>query len=356
MTLPSEEFFSFKEGIIGMDQCILITPNNIKCKWSEETLQFRSMIVRKYDHKIISRGFDKFFNHGEQPDLDKFPDGPFDVIEKKDGSLIIWGIHNGQIIHRTRGTFDATNMANGHEIEYLKGKYPQLLVAIYNNQEYSILTEWQTKTNVIVINEVVEPTLTLVGAIHNESGKLINQTVLDSMGKAWGLNRPTRYHYNSVFECISDVELWQGKEGVVLYSEDGQKLRKCKSEWYCELHKLATGIKNINQVLDVFMVTEKFTKYEDFYKYIETTIDYEVAERLKEDMLKIVTAYNTVLDQLNKVRKAVDNLRGESFTRKDQAIEITQKWSDWRKGAAFTILDNKVLDDKLIRVAIEANL
>jgi T4 RnlA family RNA ligase len=356
MTLPSEEFFSFKEGIIGMDQCILITPNNIKCKWSEETLQFRSMIVRKYDHKIISRGFDKFFNHGEQPDLDKFPDGPFDVIEKKDGSLIIWGIHNGEIIHRTRGTFDATNMANGHEIQYLKEKYPQLLVAIYNNPDYSILTEWQTKTNVIVISEVTEPTLTLVGVIHNETGKLVIQTELDKISETWGLNRPKRYHYDSILECITDVELWQGKEGVVLYSEDGQKLRKCKSEWYKALHTLATGIKNINQVLDLFMTTDRFTKYEDFYKYIEMTIDYEVAERLKGDLLKIVTAYNKVLEKMKKVDHVIDGIRGDSFTRKDQAVCITQHWSDWRKSYGFVTLDNKEVEDKLIKSAIESEL
>ncbi len=356
MKLPTEEFFSFKEGMIGMDQCILITPNNIKCKWSEETLQFRSMIVRKYDHKIISRGFNKFFNHGEQPDLDKFPDGSFEVIEKKDGSLIIWGVHNGQIIHRTRGTFDATNMANGHEIQYLKEKYPQLLVAIYNNPEYSILTEWQTKTNVIVISEVVEPTLTLVGVIHNDSGKLIIQTELDKISETWGLPRPKRYQYDSILECITDVELWQGSEGIVLYSEDGQKLRKCKSEWYRALHALATGIKNINQVVDLFMTTERFTKYEDFYKYIEVAIDFEVAERLKDDILKIVDAYNKTLEQLDKVRLVVHNVRGDSFTRKDQAMEIVQHFPDWRKGAAFTILDNKVLEDKVIKTGIESNL
>lgn len=350
------EGFSFKEGIIGMDQCILITPNNITCKWSEETLQFRSMIVRKYDHKIISRGFDKFFNYGEQPDLDKFPDGPFDVIEKKDGSLIIWGIHNGQIIHRTRGTFDATNMPNGHEIEFLKEKYPQLLVAIYNNPEYSILTEWQTKTNVIVISEVIEPTLTLVGVIHNESGKLITQTELDKIAETWGLARPQRYHYNSILECITDVEIWQGKEGIVLYSEDGQKLRKCKSEWYKVLHTLATGIKNINQVLDLFMTTDRFTRYEDFYKYIETTIDFEVAERLKDDMLKIVEAYNKTLEQYEKVKKVVDKVRGDSYSRKEQAQEITSHYHDWRTSAGFSYLDNKPLDDKILRKGLESNL
>ena len=85
MKLPDPEQFNFKDGVIGGDECILITPDNIKCKWTEETLKFRSMIIRKSDGKIISRGYDKFFNWSEQPDIDKFPDGSFDVVEKKDG-------------------------------------------------------------------------------------------------------------------------------------------------------------------------------------------------------------------------------------------------------------------------------
>jgi T4 RnlA family RNA ligase len=248
MKLPDPEQFNFKDCVIAGDECILITPNDIKCKWLEDTLQFRSMIVRKSDNYIISRGFDKFFNYEEQPELDKFPDGAFDVIEKKDGSLIIWSVYKDIIIHRTRGTFDASNMVNGHEIEFLKGKYPKLIDAVYHNKEYSILTEWQTKTNVIVISEVEEPTLTLVGCINNKTGELIKQVELDKIAETWGLNRPTRYHYNSIMDCISDVELWVGKEGVVLYSEDGQKLRKCKSEWYRSLHSMATGIKTIKNV------------------------------------------------------------------------------------------------------------
>ena len=355
MNLPDAEQFTFKEGIIGGDECILITPNNITCKWSQDTLKFRSIIVRKSDGHIISRGFSKFHNWFEKPDLDKFPDGPFDAIAKMDGSLIIWGTHNGELIHRTRGTFNAEAMANGGEISFLIKKYPLLQAAIKINRDYSILTEWQTPTNVIVINEVDEPTLTLVGVIHNENGKLVSQAELDERSIAWGLNRPTRYHYNSISECIADVEMWTGKEGIVLYSEDGQHLRKIKSEWYCELHKLATGIKNINQVLDVFMVSPKFTKYSEFYSYVETTLDHEIAERVKDDMVKICAAYTKTLEKLEYVKRVVESVKS-GFTRKEQALEFQSHWNDWRLAVAFTLLDNKEIPDKSIRTGIETYL
>jgi T4 RnlA family RNA ligase len=355
MKLPDPEQFNFKEGIIAEDECILITPDSIKCKWTEETLKFRSMIVRKTDNYIISRGFDKFFNYEEQPELDKFPDGPFDVIEKKDGSLIIWGIYKDVLIHRTRGTFDASNMANGHEIQFLKEKYPQLLVAIYNNPEYSILTEWQTKTNVIVISEVSEPTLTLVGVIHNETGKLVIQSELDKISETWGLDRPKRYHYDSILECISDVELWNGKEGVVLYSEDGQKLRKCKSEWYRSLHSMATGIKTVKNVLDVFMTSPRFTTPKDFFEYLERTMDHEIAVKCKDFIDQICEAYTIVKTKMIIVDGAMEYIK-TLHTRKEQAQYIMERCNDWMVPYAFSRLDGKELDDKLLRKALEQEL
>ena len=351
MNLPDPEYFSFKEGEVAGDECILITPSNIKCKWSEETLKFRSLLIRKSDHKIISRGYDKFFNYGEQPDLDVFPDGPFDVIEKKDGSLIIWGVYKDVLIHRTRGTFDASNMPNGHEIEFLKKKYPKLLVAIFNNRQYSILTEWQTKTNIIVVNEVDEPTLTLIGVINNETGELIPQKELDKIAEVWGLTRPVRYHYNSLAECVADVDLWRNKEGVVVYSEDGQHLRKCKSEWYRALHALATGIKTPKHVMDLFLASPKFMNSDDFYNYIVQVIDFEVAEKIKPEIETVVQAYCTYKDKLNRLVDVVNDL-SYCDSRKEQALVITTRYNDWRTGHAFLMLDNREITDKILSNAV----
>lgn len=347
--------FSSKEGILGGDLCLLITPNNIACKWTEDTLHFRSLIVRKSDYKIISRGFPKFFNWSEQPDLNKFPDGPFEVIQKMDGSLIIWGFYNDQYIHRTRGTFNLVTMPNGGELEFLKSKYPSLLHGIKQNPEYSILTEWETKTNVIVVNRVSEPTLTLVGMIHNESGILKTQQELDELAEYFGLERPPHHHYNSISECISDVNLWNSAEGVVIYSEDGQYFRKCKSEWYLNLHKIRTGFTSIKHVLDVFIDSPKFTNSTDFYNYIVQVIDFEIAEKVKGDIPFVVEAYVTYSDKLKRLVDVVNDL-SYCESRKEQAQVITSKYDDWRKSYAFLMLDNRDIDDKMEAKALHYEL
>ena len=350
------EDFLFKEGMIGGDECVLIVPQNIKCKWTEDTLMFRSMIVRKYDCKIISRGFSKFFNWSEQPDLDKFPDGPFEVIEKIDGSLIVWGCHNGELIHRTRGTFNAETMQNGDEIHFLMDKYSEFVQLVWRNPEYSILTEWQTKTNVIVINQVDEPTLTLVGIIENKTGILLSQKMLNDVAVEYDMSRPVRYHYSTIAECVSDVDLWTGKEGVVLYSEDGQHLRKCKSDWYLSLHRLATGMTSIEHVLDVFLASPRSFSWQEFHDYVARTMDWEIAEKCKDHMIRICDAYLRFHKDECFINDVMDREVKLLFDRKSQALHIQRLFDGWFKSYAFLRLDNREPDDKFIKTAIQSYL
>jgi hypothetical protein len=277
--------------------------------------------------------------------------------------------YKGELIIRTRGTVDARQMPNGHEIDKLIAKYPNAFDNLYLSNEWcedcgsmSILFEWTTPNNIIVLREHDEPTLTLVGMVSHDSwiddGNIMyaSQNALDNLALKWGVNRPQKYEYNSIEECINDVAAWRGKEGVVLYSPDGQTLKKIKADEYCELHKLATGIKTINQVLDVFMASPKFTKYSEFYSYIETTLDFEIAEKIKDDILKITLAYSKVVEKLEKVKRIVDGVR-EGFTRKEQALDLQEHFqTDWRLPIAFQLLDNKPINDRNIRIGIEKEL
>ena len=105
------------------------------------------------------------------------------------------------------------------------------------------------------------------------------------------------------------------------------------------------------------MVSPKFTKYSDFYLYVEKSLDYEVAEKIKDDMLKVVIAYCKVLEKIEIIKQVIDNVRGDSFTRKDQALHIMEHYnSGFKKSMAFLILDNKEIPDTLLRTAIEETI
>jgi hypothetical protein len=151
------------------------------------------------------------------------------------------------------------------------------------------------------------------------------------------------------------VELWENAEGVVIYSEDSQHLRKIKAALYCKLHKILSGMKSIDNVLDVFMESPRFKYTKDFHNFIATTLDFEVAQACKRQINKICDAYCKVLDKMKKVDTIVDTFK-DGYTRKEQALQIQERWNGWRKSYAFSLLDNKGMNDKMLRKAIEEEL
>lgn len=357
MKLPDTSQFNFKDCNIAGDECWLITPKDMATVWTDENARFRSCIVRKADGYVVSQGFGKFTNFGERPDFQQWdPSWKIEARHKLDGSLLIVSKYKGELIVRTRGTIDARQLPNGHEIDLLMRKYPMAFNNIYNDgccESICLLYEWTTPSNIIVLREHDEPTLTLVGGIYTESGKYVDQTNLDLVAPWWGVARPQRYEYNSVEECILDVSAWKGKEGVVLYSPDGQTLKKIKADEYCELHKLATGIKSINQVLDVFMTSPKFCAADDFYRYIETTLDFEIAERCKDYISNITDAYAKFTRALHKIKIETDKYIRPLKTRKEQAMAIQREFHGWMTPLAFALLDNKEIDNKMIQKSLE---
>jgi hypothetical protein len=358
MKLPDTEQFKYKDCVIAGDECWLITPSDMSTKWFDDNARFRSCIVRKSDNFVVSQGFGKFTNFGERPDFQPWDNSwKIEARHKLDGSLLIVSKYKGELIIRTRGTVDARQLGNGHEIDLLIEKYPDVFdfgyVDTYRN---TLLLEWTTPSNIIVLREHDEPTLTLVGVVDNETCEYYDQKFLDTAAKIIGVNRPQKYEYNSIEECIFDVSAWAGKEGVVLYSPDSQTLKKIKADEYCELHKLATGIKGINQVLDVFMASPKFVEYNEFYKYIHDTLDFEIAEKCKDFIGEVTEAYGKVVHTITQMKIYVDSNVRFLDTRKEQAMQLQLKYKEVYLAIAFKVLDNQDIEDKFIKKAMEREL
>jgi hypothetical protein len=356
MKLPDSEEFNFKDVTIAGDDCWLITPSNMATKWTDDNARFRSCIVRKSDNFVVSQGFSKFTNFGEKPDFQPWDNSwKIEARHKLDGSLLIVSRYKGEWILRTRGTVDARQLQNGYEIDLLVEKYKNF----FNDPERQIIAEkygktylfeWVTPSNVIVLRESDEPKLIFLGMIDNLTCLLATQDMIDSL--YLGFDRPQRYKYNSIEECILDVAAWKGKEGVVLYSPDGQTLKKIKADEYCELHKLATGIKGIKQVLDVFLASPKFVEEKEFYNYISTTLDFEIAEKCKDFIGEVTEAYGKFIHSVNTIERAMGYI-SKLDSRKKQAMAIQEHWDGWMVPVSFSLLDNKPLDDKLVKKSME---
>lgn len=199
----------------------LIQPQHIGTKWTQDNKHMRSVVVN-YDGEVISAGFPKFTNWGENPDNFPVPNSLRNctVMEKLDGSLLIVSKYNGQYILRTRGTVDASTMANGHELELFKEKFLKSLTHdTPDTWNVSILFEWVSPINKIVLNYGDEPDWYVVGIVHHSDYSLYSQEDLDMWAKNKGFKRPATYTFTDVNDLLQNVDQWKGKEGVCVYSK-----------------------------------------------------------------------------------------------------------------------------------------
>ena len=325
---------------------VLVTPTDMGTDWNEANARYRSALL-SLDGSIISQGFPKFTNWGEKPAFQPWDSSwQVEARHKMDGSLLIVSKYRDKTIARTRGTADARRLPNGHEIDVLREKYPTAFNNKYLDSGWTLLFEWTTPSNIIVIREHNEPTLTLLGLVDNETATLMTQSNVDAVAEFLDLARPERYVYNSISECIADVSAWVGKEGVVLYSPCGQILKKIKAEAYLKLHRLATGIKNIKHVMELFISSPRFTSPDEFYSYVESTLDYEVAEKIKDDIETVVSVYNDYLELIYRIVGFVGTRLDVCESRKEAAELVLANFESWQTGLVFTLFDRRKISEK----------
>lgn len=350
---PSEEEFVIRDYVISNTPVKLVFPKEIGIKWNEENKVFRSSIWTE-DGELVSASWKKFTNLGEQPDFEPLDiDGDLEYIQKIDGSLLCISMFKGTLIARTRGTVDASVLENGHELEFLKEKYPFLFENdLLKTEQYSILTEWYSPKNIIVEKEADEPTLWLTGIVKHSDYSYLPQEEVDFFAKVCGLERPKRYKFNTISEMTEGVKIWEKGEGVVIYGNDGQILKKVKSDRYLYLHRLKSHITSKNNLVE-FYVDKGTPNYEDFFEIISNELDFEVAKSFEKELKEVCDAGEKVKKFLDNALDFVHDIR-KVETRKEQAEFITRNYRE-KAGIVFSILDNKEIPNKQMEKLILEN-
>lgn len=334
----------------------LVQPQHIGTKFTQDNKQFRSSLWNE-DGELISAGFPKFVNWGENPEHFPTPEklSGCVFVEKIDGSLLIVSKYKGKFILRTRGTIDASKLDNGHEIELFKTdilpKVENIHLLSGDTWNYSVLFEWTSPENRIVVRYGDNPTWSLVGIIHHGDYSLIDQLCLDNLAWQHGLTRPHSYKFTTIAEFLDIVAKWEGKEGAVCYSKNGQMLHKAKSDWYKIRHRLKEEFSNFEKVLD-FYISEKCPDYNTFYNRIAGIVDFETAEEIRGDISRCVDASKEVqrivygfnhfiCEKLLPLGDPKDKkIRGQ------QAGLVLQSYGNTNRASfIFKALDGKNLDD-----------
>lgn len=360
--------FLFKEQEIGGDLCVLITPKS-NISWTDENKIYRSSIWRVSDGTPVSLGFKKFVNFGEQPTFEPVSeifDKDFILTEKLDGSCLIISKYKGQIIIRTRGTFDARILKNGSELEPLIQKYNILrYFNSYETANFSLVFEWVSPKHQIVLR-YDEPDLYFIGMVNHNDYSYVSQEILNSKAHTVKWKRPRQYQFanlNSYIEIADTIKGWTAREGVVLYFNNGQLLKKMKSAWYNNLHQLKFNISTLNKIVECMysngflVVSEDFNKEKtakDFYKFIEKQFDFEVAEYIK-------TSVNTFLNQFERYvikpyKECLKRLREvENYDNAKEIANLFSQFPSLNQKMTWMIYRDVPFNDKVILNLIKSN-
>jgi hypothetical protein len=303
----------------------------------------RSVVVN-YAGEVISAGFPKFTNYGENPDHFPVPNSLKNatVVEKLDGSLLIVSKYNGQYILRTRGTVDASTMANGFELELFKSTILSKLQDNNDTWNYSIIWEWLSPINKIVLSYGDEPMWKLIGFINHINYSLAQQDMLDAMAKKYDLLRPEIYTFNDITDMLQIVDKWQDKEGVCLYSKNGQTIHKIKAAIYLIKHRFKSEA-TLENTLDLYFSYDK-PSYQEFESKLTETFDYECFEMVRGYASQVCDASKEVNKIVDGFKSFIDNQLKSLSTRKEQAQKVISSYSESNRASMiFSLLDGKSL-------------
>lgn len=344
--------FMVHEHILNGEVVYLVQPQHIGASWTKENKIFRSSVWNCVG-ELVSAGFPKFTNWGEKPEHFPLPESLKDAVvpEKIDGSLLIVSKYKGHFILRTRGTVDASKLDNGYELDIFRDTILPKLQTLDDKDtwEFSVLFEWTTPTNKIVLNYGDQPDWYLVGLVRHTDYSLFTQQILDKMASELGLKRPKIYTFGDVAELLANVDQWKDKEGVCVYTNKGQAIHKVKSAWYLVRHHMKSELNNIEKVLDFWFENGK-PEFVEFKQKVQE-FDYEIWEQVQGFASRIAEGYKEVQRIIEHMKQFVNVELAKYPTRKLQAVVTFQSYGKGsnRSSFVFKLLDGKELNDEDIK-------
>lgn len=341
--------FYVNEHVLNGELVYLVQPKNIGIKWTKETKVFRSSI---WDSRgeLISAGFPKFTNWGEAPEIFPLPKtlAGATIMEKIDGSLLVVSKWKGEYILRTRGTVDATKLDNGHELAIFKETtLPKLSDNDKTNTwDYSYLFEWTSPLQKIILTYGEEPQWSLVGGVEHKDYSLWHQVGLDNTAYDYGVKRPITYTFTTIEDLLANVDKWQGREGVCVYSNNDQSIHKVKSAWYLALHHMKSEFNTFEKIVD-FWYSVGSPDYTTFSEKI-MAVDFEIWNQCRGNVSKMFDGLKEATKIVDHMKKFVKEELSKYPTRKLQAIVTFQSYGKGsnRSSFVFKLLDGRELDSE----------
>lgn len=276
LSTVNRDDFIIKPGPHGL----LINPAFTKHRWKDEELIYRSLLVSEAG-EVLSAGFPKFLNKGENPNHDAVlatmlqvaPSRVF-VTNKLDGSLVIRSVIDGKVIFRTRGSQTLNQFHD--EVMAVANQYPYLLDPEIG-PHLSLLMEYTGHQSVEdqVVIRYDKSELHILGAVgHAELSVHNDPQSLMILSQCFDVP------HVEVIESgdLAAIEALENTEGVVVSWHDITTCRgmlKVKTAWYMLRHRLKYNLSEKD--LKTYCYLNQLTSLEDVQSdlYSKYGIDYE---------------------------------------------------------------------------------
>lgn len=207
-----------------------------KCTWEKNwtylTRMCRGLIVEKYTGLVVAKTFEKFFNLNEHPETlyASFPDLPYTITEKVDGSLAIIFNYENEWQIATRGSFYSEQAFKAQEI--IK-KYDLRFMP----KNFTLLAEIIYLENKIVVNYGDTEKLVLLTAYDRETGEELSSKTCSNIASMSNMEL-VEYHNITILQAIEmQKTLPKDREGFVIRFDNGLRI-KIKGEEYMRIHRL----------------------------------------------------------------------------------------------------------------------
>lgn len=279
--------------------------------WDEITTNMRATIT-DHDGNVVARSFPKFFNYEE---LAEFPDCPYKLYEKMDGSLILLFNYNNEWIVSSKGSFTSEQALKAKEI--VKDYY---LECLPNHLTYSF--ELIGRSNQIVVDYGPEDRLVMLAAFNKKGGEYHISEFIDC-----GTELVTEYKiWNEDWDTIKK-EISDKKEGYVVRFDNGYRM-KIKGETYVKLHKIMTNL----STTDIWEHL-KDNKIEELLQVVPDEMDSWVKEVVKD----IVIRFEDLEKEYQWIYKVISRSDGAKDRKEFAEIAIRYR----HPTILFSMLDGK---------------
>lgn len=285
--------------------------------WNSITIHCRGLILNE-QLEVVARPFPKFFNWGDRPDQ-AFPNEPFEVYEKMDGSLGILYWLEDQAKLATRGAFTSDQAKVGSAI--LQEKYAHLLPELDRTKTY--LFEIIYPENRVVVDYGALRDLILLAVIDTATGE---EGALPEIG----FPVAKRYDGFTEIDQLQQLET-KNKEGFVIRFKSGLRY-KVKFKEYLRLHKIFTEVSSVS-------IWEYLATGQPFDEILESVPD-ELYQWIKTKVKELKAAFKAIEDQCKADFKILEDRKATAAYFNSCAYP----------GVLFSMLDGKRYDDKIWRL------